>query len=253
VELTDDERTAALENAQRTKWSQLKSVQYRWDLLNPPPPPRISAAQLRTAKLAEAAAQGWDFSQDDAAGRLFAELCSYFSTDDTDLFAFGTPDAPRRPRDPRKGLLLVGPVGCGKTTLLRLFMRNPRQPYGLLSTRKVSERYQEEGLEGLAIYRQAGRGGICFDDLGAEAMSVRHYGSEANPMAETLLARYDNFQEGRLPGGFTHLTSNLPVGSREDAPGTPSLYGCYGVRVVDRIREMFTLIAFPADAPSRRA
>jgi hypothetical protein len=71
-------------------------------------------------------------------------------------------------------------------------------------------------------------------------------------MAEVLLARYDEFQAGRLPGIYTHLTTNLPVGEPSDAPGSLSLYGLYGQRVVDRIREMFTLIAFDPASPSLR-
>lgn len=251
VELTADETTAALNTAKQFKHGRLREEQYRWDLLHPTPPPHIGFAQLRDLKRAEAAAQGLAFEPDSATGRLFDLICSYFSSDPPEFFADGTPSAPAD-RDPRKGLLLVGPIGCGKTTLLRLFMKNPRQNYGVVSTRTVSGRYQSEGHEGLAPYLQAGRGGICFDDLGAEAMSVKHYGSEANPMAEVLLARYDAFQAERLPGDFTHLTSNLPVGTPEDAPGMPTLYGSYGRRVVDRIRQMFTLLSFPADAPSQR-
>jgi hypothetical protein len=81
---------------------------------------------------------------------------------------------------------------------------------------------------------------------------VQHFGTSCNPMAEVLLARYDEFQAGRLPVTYTHLITNLPVGEASDAPGTLSLYGLYGQRVVDRIREMFTLIAFDPNSPSQR-
>ncbi|MGI4822692.1 MAG: hypothetical protein ACRYFV_15895 [Janthinobacterium lividum] len=55
-----------------------------------------------------------------------------------------------------------------------------------------------------------------------------------------------------MPGIYTHLTTNMPAGEASDAPGTLSLYGLYGQRVVDRIREMFTLIAFDPASPTLR-
>jgi hypothetical protein len=95
-------------------------------------------------------------------------------------------------------------------------------------------------------------GGIVFDDLGSEPTNVQNYCTSFNPMAEVLLARYDEFQAGRLPGIYTHLTTNLRVGEASDVPGTLSLYGLYGQRVVERIRAMFTLIAFEPTNPSLR-
>jgi hypothetical protein len=152
-------------------------------------------------------------------------------------------------------LLLAGPVCCGKTTLLRLFMRNPAQKFGVVSTRAVASVYQNKtkGMLGLEPYCTAHHsGGVVFDDMGAEPTNVQNFGTTCNPMAEMLLARYDEFQAGRMPGIYTHLTTNLLVGEASDAPGTLSLYGLYGQRVVDRIREMFTLIALDPASPSLR-
>ncbi|MGI4736096.1 MAG: hypothetical protein ACRYG7_13045 [Janthinobacterium lividum] len=243
VELTPDQCATAIEVAQQTEWQRLKNAQYAWDVSYPAPRQAVGFDQLLASKLAEAAAQGLRYEGHGL--EVLKQLAWHFSDDG----GLPLPDGP----DPDKGLLLAGPVGCGKTTLLRLFMRNPLQKFGVVSARTVASAYQMKGAAGLEPYLTAHHtGGVVFDDLGTEATSVLHFGTSCNPMAEVLLARYDEFQAGRLPGVYTHLTTNLPVGEASDTPGTLSLYGLYGQRVMDRIREMFTLIAFDPTSPSLR-
>jgi hypothetical protein len=243
VELTPEQFTAAIQTAQKAEWQRIKSSQYAWDVSYPAAKTHVTFEQLLAAKLSEAQAQGLHYEGE--ALQVFKDLAWYFSDD-------GGLPLPNGP-DPDKGLLLAGPVGCGKTTVLRLFMRNPAQKFGVVSARTVAGAYQTKGAPGLEPYLTAHHsGGVVFDDLGTEATNVQYYGTTCNPMAEVLLARYDEFQAGRMPGIYTHLTTNLPVGEPSDAPGTLSLYGLYGQRVVDRIREMFTLIAFDPASPSLR-
>jgi hypothetical protein len=243
VPLTEAEVQAAQDAARQAKWQSIKNAQYAWDVSYPAPKAHVTAEHLLAAKLREAEAAGLHY--DGEALQVLRQLAWYFSDDG----GLPLPDGP----DPDKGLLLAGPVGCGKTTLLRLFMRNPAQKFGVVSTRTVASAYQTKGAPGLEAYLTAHHtGGVVFDDLGTEATSVQHFGTSCNPVAEVLLARYDEFQAGRLAGIYTHLTTNLPVGEPSDAPGSLSLYGLYGQRVVDRIREMFTLIAFDPTSPSLR-
>jgi hypothetical protein len=246
VPLTEAEVQAAHDAARQAKWQSIKNAQYVWDISYPAPKQAVTFKHLLTAKLREAETQGLRY--EGAARQVLEQLAWYFSDDGVLPLPEGW-DGP----DPDKGLLLAGPVGCGKTTLLRLFMRNPAQKFGVVSARTVASAYQTKGAPGLEAYLTAHHsGGVVFDDLGTEATSVHHFGTSCNPMAEVLLARYDEFQAGRLAGIYTHLTTNLPVGEASDAPGTLSLYGLYGQRVVDRIREMFTLIAFEPTSPSLR-
>lgn len=246
IALSPEQQAAALQVAQQAEWQRLKNAQYAWDVTYPKLRQPVGYEQLLAAKLAEAAAQGLHY--EGHARDVFEQLAWYFS----DEGAHGPGPGEDGP-DPDKGLLLAGPVGCGKTTLLRLFMRNPAQKFGVVSTRTVASAYQTKGAPGLEAYLTAHHtGGVVFDDLGTEATTVQHFGTSCNPMAEVLLARYDEYQAGRLPGIYTHLTTNLPVGEPTDAPGTLSLYGLYGQRVVDRIRQMFTLIAFDPQSPSLR-
>ncbi|MCC9168540.1 ATP-binding protein [Pontibacter harenae] len=49
----------------------------------------------------------------------------------------------------RKGILLSGPIGCGKTslmTLLRLLLLPPQERYRVKSCREVSFEFQKEGM-----------------------------------------------------------------------------------------------------------
>jgi DNA replication protein DnaC len=249
VPLTEAEMQAAQDAARQAKWQSIKNAQYAWDVSYPTPKQPWGYERMLAAKLAEAEAQGLHY---EGAARQALEQLAWYFNDDSHDYDSGSPAAEDLP-NPDKGLLLAGPVGCGKTTVLRLFMRNPVQKFGVVSARTVASAYQTKGAPGLEPYLTAHHtGGVVFDDLGTEATSVQHFGTSCNPMAEVLLARYDEFQAGRLLGIYTHLTTNLPVGEASDAPGTLSLYGLYGQRVVDRIREMFTLIAFDPNSPSQR-
>jgi hypothetical protein len=154
--------------------------------------------------------------------------------------------------DLNKGLLLFGPVGCGKTMLMRLFAP---QNFRLVSTREVANKFMVEGNEILARYgsksykiKHLGYGPIvqydqpvtyCFDDLGVEP-TARVYGNSCNVMAEVLLDRYEQFIKN---GMITHLTTNLNAEEMERL---------YGDRTRSRLREMCNLIGFSSEAPDRR-
>jgi DNA replication protein DnaC len=142
--------------------------------------------------------------------------------------------------DFHKGILLLGPVGCGKTslmTLIRDFFPTSFRPI-LKSTRQVSYEFIKEGYEIIDQYGKSVKV-FCFDDLGVES-SLKHYGNECNTMAEILLSRYDQFIQF---GTITHVTTNL---------NSVELEKMYGVRVRSRLREMFNLITFPKETQDKR-
>ena len=139
-----------------------------------------------------------------------------------------------------KGILLLGPVGCGKTslmTLIRDFFPSSFRPI-LKSTRQVSYEFIKEGYEIIEQYGKSEKV-FCFDDLGVEN-SLKHYGNECNTMGEILLSRYDQFIQF---GTITHVTTNL---------NSVELEKMYGVRVRSRLREMFNLITFPKETQDKR-
>jgi energy-coupling factor transporter ATP-binding protein EcfA2 len=140
--------------------------------------------------------------------------------------------------DLEKGILLTGPIGCGKTTLMNLmrYITSQEQRFIMKSCRDISFEFIEDGFE---VIHKYSRGALyqynpkiyCFDDLGTEG-SLKYYGNECNTMAEILLTRYDLFVSQKL---VTHVTSNLAAGEIEEV---------YGNRIRSRMREMFNLISF---------
>ena len=146
----------------------------------------------------------------------------------------------------RKGILLSGPVGCGKTSLMSLlrFLLPAESRYIMKSCREVNFEFIKDGYSVIEKYsRNSFNKDIpktyCFDDLGTED-NLKYFGNDCNAMAEILLSRYDLFVSRKM---LTHLTSNLTGTELEDY---------YGLRVRSRLREMFNLIAFDSNSKDKR-
>ncbi len=142
--------------------------------------------------------------------------------------------------DPDKGILLVGTIGCGKTSLMQLFnlLTYEHRKYIVKPTRAIAGEYLQNGYETILKYGNTEKI-YCFDDLGIE-QNMKHFGNESNVMAEVLLSRYDLL---RYRGIITHATTNLNANELEKL---------YGNRVRSRLREMFNLITFPENAEDLR-
>jgi len=150
----------------------------------------------------------------------------------------------------KKGILLSGPVGCGKTSLMTLikeFFPKEKQ-YAVKSVREITFEFEKDAFQVINRYSKLAfcnppfsliNKAFCFDDLGIEH-PMKYYGNECNVMAEILLSRYDLFiQKGIL----THITTNLSASELESM---------YGSRVRSRMREMFNLVAFEKGAKDKR-
>lgn len=142
----------------------------------------------------------------------------------------------------KKGILLTGPIGCGKTSLMNLmrYISAAHTHHIMAPCRKIAFEFNKEGFSVIQKYsdhsfvtrNQEWQPKIyCFDDLGAETI-MKHYGTDCNVMAEILLSRYDLFVSHTMP---THITTNL---------NSSEIEGIYGNRVRSRMREMFNLMSF---------
>ncbi|MGV8137317.1 MAG: ATPase [Mangrovibacterium sp.] len=149
-----------------------------------------------------------------------------------------------------KGLLISGPIGCGKSVLARLisYFCPQETRFMVKPTREISFEFEKDGYQVINLYSKGSYfriGGLpvpkvwCFDDLGLE-QTPKHFGNECNVMAEILLARYDLFTAKHM---LTHLTTNLSASELEEI---------YGNRIRSRMREMFNLVAFDRESKDKR-
>lgn len=148
--------------------------------------------------------------------------------------------------DLNKGILLSGPIGCGKTSIMSLIkpFTSPLSEYKIKTCRELSFEFAKNGFETINCYtlKQANQSkltGYCFDDLGAE-QQIKHFGNDCNVMAEVLISRYEQFVENK---SVTHITTNLSATEIEKS---------YGNRLRSRMRQMFNLISFSSNSIDKR-
>ena len=141
--------------------------------------------------------------------------------------------------DPNKGILLSGPVGCGKTSLMKLLRHivPHHKPYEVIPARNITFAFNNTGYKTIQEYGNSSF--YCFDDLGVETTG-RHFGKDCNVMGEILLSRYDLFLQRKIR---THATTNLNAQELEER---------YGTRVRSRMRQLFNLIAFDRESKDKR-
>lgn len=141
--------------------------------------------------------------------------------------------------DPQKNILLSGPVGCGKTTLLKLvqFIVPHQRPFEIIPCRNIVFGFNNLGFKIIEDYEKGGN--YCFDDLGLEPLGS-HYGRDFDVMGEILISRYELFLTSKFK---THATTNLMSEELEER---------YGERVRSRMRKMFNLISFDLTSEDKR-
>lgn len=237
ITLTAEEEAAAIHRAKGEKDARLKTEAYKKKLFEEPKYEVLNFEALRTRIIKS----NPGFIIDKNNKKIFELLCQYFSND------------PSFELDGRyslkKGILLFGPIGCGKTYLMRLFGVNSFRPYTMVACSTVADTYSKLGSDALYQYSEMqlaykhqnfghSHTGRCFDDLGTEDIK-KNYGNEVNVMQDVIYKIYNN----GLLGNF-HLTTNLTADEIEQY---------YGSRIRSRTREMFNLIDFELDAPDRRS
>ncbi|MBZ9629768.1 ATPase [Salegentibacter sp. LM13S] len=168
------------------------------------------------------------FPEDEA---LLFKLCNYIIADQE--------QCEKLKLDPRKGLLLSGPVGCGKTSFIKLlrYLVPHQKSYQVIPSRNVVFSFNHLGYKTIEDYGNTSY--LCFDDLGVEPMG-RYYGHDCNVIGEILLSRYELLLNHKVR---THATTNLIAEELEQR---------YGNRVRSRMRQLFNLVAFAENATDKR-
>lgn len=180
-----------------------------------------------------------EFVVDDDNRGIVEHLAKYFTNDEE--FNIGNFNL-------SKGLLIMGPVGTGKSGLMTFFQKNKKRCYAIKSCNDISEDYLflkdelenvysnpiEKPLHDPAVFFQKYIG-YCFDDLGTE--QVRNsYGNKKDTMADILFAIYNKKDFEKF-----HVTTNLNKKELEER---------YGSRIFSRFQEMFNFFVY--DGKDRR-
>jgi DNA replication protein DnaC len=148
-----------------------------------------------------------------------------------------------------KGIALVGSIGVGKSTLMRvlqtLFLET-RSKFMWVNAIEFTDMIRERGIDSASeikdMYGKNLKRDVYFDDLGMGSIDFKKYGNAINIVAEILLERYELFISS---GIRTHFSSNLPLKvNKENYPGVITLQDLYGDRIIDRLTEMCTKIAW---------
>lgn len=177
------------------------------------------------------------FILDDKSEEYYIDLVAYF---------LGL----QRKYNPKKGLLICGTVGTGKTVSMQVMAKLFRN-FQIINTRYIIRDYFA-AKPPTSIIDKYGRysfkqntAGIhqmdkpityCFDDFGLENVNVKNFGNEQNIMEEIILDRYDEF---RKKGMITLATTNLTSKMIEET---------YGGRVRDRLREMMNYVELTGES-----
>jgi DNA replication protein DnaC len=245
IRLTDEEIAEALRLGRRKIVGQLAEIAWSKKLNEPRQFPKYDATTL-ARMVVESANQHvtklkgkpTEYQLSTFNRNIIWKLAQYFTEDP----GFESIDF-----NLKKGIALVGPVGCGKTLLMNLFRVNQRQSYKVIGCQAIGFAFARDGFSVIQnhthpFYNTENKYGhveygTCFDDLGADEKR-KFYGDRANALGEILEGRY------RLDRHYmTHITTNLDGNDIEEF---------YGLRTRSRIREMFNWIEFDHQAPDMR-
>lgn len=130
----------------------------------------------------------------------------------------------------RKGLLLIGNTGIGKTIFIKKFIKCELYPI----TDLVQLWKKSNGKEVIEIICPYWKKPICIDDIGTESTKLNNFGTKVSIVSEIISARYSYLENldvrDRRP---TYITTNLSLKEIEER---------YGDRVCSRIRQMCSVL-----------
>lgn len=131
--------------------------------------------------------------------------------------------------NPSKGLMLMGQRGVGKSFNFKIY-KSIQNRYGGKSMRIINAKEFESYFKSMGdsyLLEVANEPELLIDELGAESLVLKDYGTDRNVIYDLLMIRYDKFQS---LGYVTHVTTNLNIDLIKQR---------YDARLIDRMKEMF--------------
>jgi predicted ATPase len=140
----------------------------------------------------------------------------------------------------KKGLMILGNVGCGKTTMIKAFQESLKfvnAGFVIHSCLDVESDFARNGYEALdSLHKPYQK---MFDDLGFDDV-VKHFGNEERIMIRVIEKRERLFED---LGIKTHYTTNL---------SGKAIFDRYGERTHSRLKGSTNIINFATNAKDRR-
>jgi hypothetical protein len=128
----------------------------------------------------------------------------------------------------KKGLLIRGVSGLGKTHLVKCICKNGFNPILTLSMLDISEEIRMYGEYSVSL---DGYKVLYLDDVGTEEANAKHYGNVIN--------FFKNFIEGTYLRSKTQIFNHIMMSTNNSFA---ELEQKYGFRVRSRIKDMFNVI-----------
>lgn len=151
-------------------------------------------------------------------------------------------------RKKSKGIFITGSIGIGKTAMMKVIQRlfkDTERRFKWISGHELKD--LSETLTIMEIKDMYGAGLKCdlyIDDIGF-SIDVKRYGNTVNIISEIIMDRYDLY----ISSGFkTHISSNITAAIKNNEKNIPTIERLYGVRVLDRIKEMCDLIIWNGES-----
>lgn len=143
--------------------------------------------------------------------------------------------------DFKKGLLIIGGVGIGKTDYLKVFenilAKHSASRFKIYNAKLLVSDFEKcsTPIEKDYFFKDKDRKRLCIDDIGSEN-NASNYGIY-NVVDHVISNRYDK----KL---VTHATTNFSSSANDVDETLRALGERYGHRVYDRLFEMFNIIIF---------